>query len=208
VQQTRTGFALPRWALPCRPLLLLVVVRPSELEVWLTGSRIHLKIIYFIFFYTQNRTLYTFSMTKQSITLGISELSLSVNNIVGTSDFLSTCGFHRLHEIEDRATDHAMILTDGSVILRLVQIEQSRVHPFDANHNVGLNYLSIRVSSLEELQSLYKKVCLVRGTTPDFAPTELKGTKSVSALVHDPSGIPIHLSYCPTADESKVQIVE
>jgi hypothetical protein len=101
-----------------------------------------------------------------------------------------------------------MILTDGCVILRLVQIEQSRVHPFDANHNVGLNYLSIRVSSLEALQSLYKKVCLVRGTIPDFAPTELKGTKSVSALVHDPSGIPIHFSYCPTADESKVLIVE
>lgn len=147
-------------------------------------------------------------MTKQPITLGISELSLSVNNIVGTSDFFSTCGFHRLHEIEDRASDHAMILTDGCVILRLVQIEQSKVQPFDSSHNVGLNYLSIRVSSLGELESLYKKVCLVRGTTPDFAPIELKGTKSVSALVHDPSGIPIYLSCCPTADDRKVQIVE
>lgn len=147
-------------------------------------------------------------MKKPSITLGISELSLSVNNIVGTSEFFSTCGFHRLHEIEDRAADHAMILTDGCVILRLVQTEQSKVHPFDSTHNRGLNYLSIRVSSLEELESLYKKVCLVRGTTPDFAPIELKGTKSVSALVHDPSGIPIYLSYCPSADDKKVQIVE
>jgi hypothetical protein len=147
-------------------------------------------------------------MTKGSVTLGISELSLSVNNIAGTSDFFSTCGFHRLHNIEDRATDHAMILTDGCVVIRLVQIEQSNVHPFDSNHNVGLNYLSIRVSSIEELQSLYKKVLLVKGTASDFGPVELKGTNSVRALVRDPSGIPIYLSYCLNGDNSKAQIVE
>lgn len=131
---------------------------------------------------------------KGPTTLGISQLSLSVGNLAGTLEFFDTLGFHRLSEMEGRTPDHAMILTDGSAVVSLWQIPGD-ARPFDRRHNVGLNHVSIRVATMEQLQSLYEEVQRVGGVTVEHPPRDLEGTNFVRAVVHEPSGIPVELTF-------------
>ena len=80
-------------------------------------------------------------------------------------------------------------------MLTLWQTEEGAT-PFDRRNNVGLHHLAIRVSSLNALQTAFDTVTKkVDGVEIDFEPTEMKGTPFHHAMVLEPSGNRIELTY-------------
>jgi hypothetical protein len=67
--------------------------------------------------------------------------------------------------------------------------------PFDCRKNVGLHHLEINVPSMEALQTAYQTVLKVEGVESEFTPTELKGTPLYHAIVYEPLGNRVELTY-------------
>jgi lactoylglutathione lyase len=131
---------------------------------------------------------------EKSPTLGLSHVSLSVNNVNASREFFEALGFHELPEMECSMPSHSLVLTDGMAIITLGQI-QGKATPFDRRHNIGLHHISIRVRTMDDLAGLYKKSLKVPGVKDEFAPAPLEGTDMVRATVYEPSGIRVELTY-------------
>jgi lactoylglutathione lyase len=89
-------------------------------------------------------------------------------------------------------------VSDGASLITLWQTD-SNATPFNRRTNVGLHHLAIKVPSRTSLDLAYDIIKTIRGVRTDgegaFPPSELVGTPFTHAMVYEPSGNRIELTY-------------
>jgi lactoylglutathione lyase len=130
-----------------------------------------------------------------SLTVGISHIGLSVSDLAASLSFFEALGFNKVGGVDSYPS---YFVSDGSSLITLWQTDTNAT-PFDRRTNVGLHHLAIRVSSLTALQTAYETVRAVKGVRIDgegaFGPEKLNGTGLTHAMVYEPSGNRIELTY-------------
>jgi len=133
--------------------------------------------------------------TETKLTSGISHVGLSVSNLEKSFEFFKALGFNKVGGVDSYPS---MFLSDGSSLLTIWQTEKDAT-PFDRRKNVGLHHLAIKVSSKEALDSAYNAVSKIDGVRVNgegaFAPQALDGTPLTHAMLYEPSGNRIELTY-------------
>jgi lactoylglutathione lyase len=129
------------------------------------------------------------------LTMGISHVGLSVNDIDATLPFFQALGFTQVGGVEAYPS---YFLSDGSSLVTIWNTDPNPT-PFNRRSNVGLHHLAIKVSSLEALDSAYDAVKNVKGVRVDgegaFPPSKLEGTSLTHAMVYEPCGNRIELTF-------------
>jgi lactoylglutathione lyase len=130
-----------------------------------------------------------------TLTAGISHVGLSVSNLNGSLKFFEAIGFNK---VGGRESYPSYFISDGSSLVTLWQTDNGAT-PFDRRKNVGLHHLAIKVSSLQALDEAYAAVQTVPGVRVDgegaFGPEKLNGTTLTHAMVFEPSGNRIELTF-------------
>ena len=133
--------------------------------------------------------------SNAKLTSGFSHVGLSVSDLDASFQFFQALGFDKVGGVDSYPS---IFLSDGSSLLTLWQTEKDAT-PFNRRKNVGLHHLAIKVSSKEALHTAYKAVSHVDGVRVDgegaFAPQALDGTPLTHAMVYEPSGNRIELTY-------------
>mmetsp|Transcript_13341 Transcript_13341/g.19991 ORF Transcript_13341/g.19991 Transcript_13341/m.19991 type:complete len:140 (-) Transcript_13341:213-632(-) len=131
------------------------------------------------------------NQNNESLTMGISHVGLAVTDIDSSFAFFQALGYSKVGGVESYPS---YFLSDGHVMLTLWQTDEG-ANSFDRRKNVGLHHLAIRVPSLEALQTAFEKVSAVEGVKVEFAPHEQKGTPLHHAMVYEPAGNRIELTF-------------
>jgi lactoylglutathione lyase len=130
-----------------------------------------------------------------SLTAGISHVGLSVSDLEASYKFFEVLGFNKVGGNEAYPSYY---ISDGSSLITLWQTDANPV-PFDRRKNVGLHHLAIKVSSRESLDAAYSLVKNIEGVRTDgegaFPPAEMAGTPLTHAIIYEPSGNRIELTY-------------
>jgi lactoylglutathione lyase len=133
--------------------------------------------------------------TANKLTQGFSHVGLSVNDLEASLQFFAALGFNKVGGVE---TYPSYFLSDGSSLLTIWQTDEGAT-AFDRRKNVGLHHLAIKVASLEALEQAYQAVSQVKGIRTDgegaFGPQPLSGTPLTHAMVYEPSGNRIELTF-------------
>ena len=138
-----------------------------------------------------------------NLTSGISHVGLAVSKLDASLAFFQALGYNKVGGVESYPS---YFVSDGHVLLTLWKTDDD-ARPFDRRKNVGLHHLAIRVASLEALDKAYEAVGKVEGVRLDgegaFGPVKLEGTPLTHAIVYEPSGNRIELTYHedPQAEE-------
>jgi lactoylglutathione lyase len=132
---------------------------------------------------------------NSNLTNGFSHVGLSVSDLDASLQFFQALGFNKVGGVESYPS---FFLSDGASLLTIWQTDADAV-PFDRRKNVGLHHLAIKVTSRQALDDAYAAVSKVQGVRLDgegaFQPEELKGTPLTHAMVFEPSGNRIELTY-------------
>lgn len=132
---------------------------------------------------------------QTNYTAGVSHVGLSVSNIEASYEFFQALGYKKVGGVESYPS---YFLSDGSSLVTIWQTDDAAT-PFDRRKNVGLHHLAIKVVSREALEEAYDAVNKVEGVRVDgegaFAPQKLEGTPLTHAMVFEPSGNRIELTY-------------
>jgi lactoylglutathione lyase len=141
-------------------------------------------------------TTVTQNMTDSSnLTVGISHVGLSVSDLDASLKFFEALGFKLVGGVESYPS---FFLSDGSSLITIWQTDEGAT-AFDRRKNVGLHHLAIKVPSLEALNNAFDVVSKVQGVRVDgegaFKPQALDGTPLTHAIVFEPSGNRIELTY-------------
>mmetsp|Transcript_1775 Transcript_1775/g.2748 ORF Transcript_1775/g.2748 Transcript_1775/m.2748 type:complete len:141 (-) Transcript_1775:133-555(-) len=130
-----------------------------------------------------------------SLTSGISHVGLSVSNLDASFAFFDALGYKKVGGSESYPS---CFVTDGTSLITLWQTDDEPTS-FNRRQNVGLHHLAIRVPSMDALGKAYDAVGNVEGVRTDgegaFAPQTLDGTPLTHAIVYEPSGNRIELTY-------------
>jgi catechol 2,3-dioxygenase-like lactoylglutathione lyase family enzyme len=134
-------------------------------------------------------------MSASKLTSGISHIGLSVSALDASFKFFEALGFAKVGGSESYPS---YFVSDGHSLITLWQTEEGAT-PFNRRTNVGLHHLAIRVPTLEALEQAYNAVCAVDGVQVDgegaFSPRKLEGTPLTHAMLYEPSGNRIELTY-------------
>jgi lactoylglutathione lyase len=134
-------------------------------------------------------------MSPTTLTAGISHVGLSVSHLDASLKFFEAIGFNKVGGVESYPS---YFISDGSSLVTLWQTDKGAT-PFDRRKNVGLHHLAIKVSSLQALDEAYAAVQTVPGVRVDgegaFGPEPLNGTTLTHAMVFEPSGNRIELTF-------------
>ena len=129
------------------------------------------------------------------LTAGLSHVGLSVGNLDASFQFFEALGYKKVGGVEDYPS---YFLSDGSLFLTLWQTDPNPV-PFNRRSNVGLHHLALKMTSEHALQTAYDTVSKIPGVRIDgegaFAPQPLNGMNMTHAMVFEPSGNRIELTY-------------
>lgn len=130
-----------------------------------------------------------------SLTVGISHVGLAVANLDASFQFFEALGYKKVGGVDSYPS---YFIHDGTALLTLWQTDKDPT-PFDRRKNVGLHHLALKVSSLEALQQAFDAVSKIEGVRITgegaFAPQKLEGTPLTHAIVFEPSGNRIELTY-------------
>lgn len=134
-------------------------------------------------------------MTSEKLTLGIDHLGLTVRDLKGSLAFFTDClGWEQFGGNPDYPSAY---ITDGSSKITLWQVQSDKPLDFDRKSNIGLHHLALKIASEERLQSLFEKVARWPGVIVEFSP-ELSGKgPKLHAMVYEPGGNRLELSYDP-----------
>jgi catechol 2,3-dioxygenase-like lactoylglutathione lyase family enzyme len=135
-------------------------------------------------------------MTDSSnLTIGVSHVGLSVSNLDASLKFFEALGFKKAGGVESYPS---IFVSDGSSLITLWQTDEGAT-PFNRRKNVGLHHLAIKVRSIEALKKAFDIVSKVEGVRVDgegaFGPQALEGMPLTHAIVYEPSGNRIELTY-------------
>lgn len=135
-------------------------------------------------------------MLRVPLTHGVDHVGLTVSDLTATRDFFVGClGWRLLGESEKYP---AAFVTDGYARITLWRVSDVRNYvKFDRHENIGLHHLALRVPSLDALQSVFAAVANWSGVTVEFSPEPSGGGPKIHAMVHEPSGNRIELSWDP-----------
>lgn len=127
-------------------------------------------------------------------TSGIHHLGLSVADLDATTRFFVQClGWSLVREVPDYP---ARFVSDGTAMFTLWQTEPGSA-PFDRRRQVGLHHVAIRVSAVDALADLYRRVSGFPGVVVDFAPEPLASGPARHFMVFEPSGTRVEFIWAP-----------
>jgi lactoylglutathione lyase len=132
---------------------------------------------------------------SSSLTIGISHVGLSVRDLDASLKLFEALGYKKVGGVESYPS---LFLSDGSSLLTIWKTDDSAA-PFDRRKNVGLHHLALKVPSMEALNKAFDAVSKVDGVRVDgegaFGPQALDGMPLTHAIVFEPSGNRIELTY-------------
>ena len=131
-----------------------------------------------------------------ALTQGVDHVGLSVRDLEATkSFFINGLGWTVKGE---NPSYPAAYVTDGATMVTLWQVEDPKTAtPFDRRANVGLHHLALKVADLEALNTAFEAVKDLPGLEVEFAPEPSGGGPKIHAMVREPSGNRIELSWDP-----------
>jgi catechol 2,3-dioxygenase-like lactoylglutathione lyase family enzyme len=128
-------------------------------------------------------------------TTGISHVGLAVSDLDASFKFFEVLGYKKVGGAE---TYPSFFLHDGTALLTLWKTDEDPT-PFNRRKNIGLHHLALKVASRDALDQAFEAVKDVAGTRVTgegaFAPAKLEGTPLTHAIVYEPSGNRIELTY-------------
>jgi len=132
---------------------------------------------------------------SNNLIIGISHVGLSVCSLDASFKFFETLGYKKIGGVD---TYPSIFLHDGASMLTLWQTDADAT-PFNRRKNVGLHHLALKVPSLEALNQAFETVSKLEGVRVDgegaFKPQQLEGTPLTHAIVYEPSGNRIELTF-------------
>lgn len=131
------------------------------------------------------------SNSNAKFTNGISHVGLSVSNLEATLQFFKALGFNKVGGVDSYPS---VFVSDGTSLLTLWQTDPNAT-PFDRRSNVGLHHLAVRVQSKEALDDAFHAVSQLERVRVEFKPQALEGMPLTHAMVYEPSGVRIELTY-------------
>jgi lactoylglutathione lyase len=134
-------------------------------------------------------------MRSSSLVAGISHIGLSVSDLDASFKFFEVLGYKKIGGVE---TYPSYFLHDGTAMLTLWKTEDDYT-AFDRRKNVGLHHLALKVPSLDALNNAFEAASKVEGVRTSgegaFEPQKLQGTGLTHAMLYEPSGNRIELTY-------------
>jgi lactoylglutathione lyase len=128
-------------------------------------------------------------------TTGISHVGLAVSDLDASFKFFEVLGYKKVGGVEAYPS---FFLHDGTALLTLWKTEEDAT-PFNRRKNIGLHHLALKVTSRDALDQAFEAVKSVPGTRVTgegaFPPAKLEGTSLTHAIVYEPSGNRIELTY-------------
>jgi catechol 2,3-dioxygenase-like lactoylglutathione lyase family enzyme len=132
---------------------------------------------------------------SEKLTCGISHVGLAVSDLEASCSFFQALGFQKAGGVESYPS---YFLSDGDSIVTLWKTKAGDdTNPFDRTKNAGLHHLAIKVSSMDALTKAFEVVSAIEGVQVEFGPEKLTGTPWMHAMVYEPSGCRIELTYHP-----------
>lgn len=126
-------------------------------------------------------------------TLGIHHLGLAVSDLEATASFFVDClDWSLVREVPEYP---AKFVSNGEAFFTLWQTDSDSI-PFDRKRQVGLHHVAIRVTSEQDLLSVFQKAAKHPGVTVEFAPEVLREGPAKHCIVYEPSGIRIEFIWC------------
>jgi len=124
-------------------------------------------------------------------TKGVHHVALTVSNLdESTSFFINTLGWEKVGE---NLSYPANFISDGTQMIALWATKDSAPVAFDREKNVGLHHLALKVSSREELDSIFKSLESAPGVSIEFTPELLGDSPTIHGMFTEPSGNRIEL---------------
>ena len=134
-------------------------------------------------------------MNSSPFTVGISHIGLSVSDLDASFKFFQVLGYNKIGGSESYPS---IFIHDGTAMLTLWKTDEDYI-PFNRRKNTGLHHLALKVPSIQALNDAYEAVSKVEGvrTTGEgaFGPQKLEGTGLTHAMLYEPSGNRIELTY-------------
>ncbi|MEP4710266.1 MAG: VOC family protein [Pseudophaeobacter sp.] len=129
------------------------------------------------------------------MTKGIDHIGLTVRDLAASKAFFEgALGWEQFGGNPDYPSAY---LTDGSSKLTLWERKAEIFNEFDRHSNVGLHHLALKVSSSDELNTVFKAVQNWPGVKVEFAPEfSGKGPKE-HFMVNEPGGTRLEVSFDP-----------
>ena len=140
----------------------------------------------------KNSTMTANSKQTDALTTGVSHVGLSVFDLDASLKFFEALGYKKVGGSDSYPS---IFVSDGSSLITLWKTDDDYT-TFDRRKNVGLHHLATKVPSLQALDKAYHSVNKVRVDGEGaFAPKELEGTPLTHAIIFEPSGNRIELTY-------------
>ncbi len=135
-------------------------------------------------------------MSESVLTRGVDHIGLTVSDLAASTQFFTQClGWRKFGENRDYP---AAYVTDGSAKVTLWQVTNTaEFRPFDRKHHVGLHHLALKVGSLEDLHALFATARDWNGVQVEFAPEFSGAGPKVHAMLIEPGGTRLELSFDP-----------
>ncbi|UZN52461.1 VOC family protein [Cupriavidus cauae] len=129
-------------------------------------------------------------------TMGIDHIGLTVANLEASTRFFTECLGWRV--FGSNPAYPAAYVTDGTAKITLWQVADATAFAaFDRKNAVGLHHLALKVPDRSSLGGLFERVRAYPGVEVEFAP-ELSGNgPKWHAMVMEPGGTRLELSFDP-----------
>ena len=131
-----------------------------------------------------------------ALTLGFDHVGLTVADLEASRAFFVDCLGWKV--VGERPAYPAVYVSDGRSVLTLWRVENPADHvAFDRRKNVGLHHLALKVADRAALDAVFARAASWKGVTVEFAP-ELSGKgPKYHAMIREPGGNRIELSWDP-----------
>lgn len=131
-----------------------------------------------------------------ALTLGFDHVGLTVADLESSRAFFVDCLGWKV--VGERPAYPAVYVSDGRSLLTLWRVENPADHvAFDRRKNVGLHHLALKVADRAALDAVFARAASWKGVTVEFPP-ELSGKgPKYHAMIREPGGNRIELSWDP-----------
>ncbi len=134
--------------------------------------------------------------TSEKLTNGIDHIGLTVLDLETTKNFFCDCLGWTV--VGGNPSYPAMFVSDGHVVLTLWQVQNPEACvQFNRKSNLGLHHLAIKVSSMEDLETLHERISKWPGAKIEFAPELLGKGPKTHFMIQEPGGIRIEFDCAP-----------